>query len=131
MKAGQAADVLEKAADILVTDGHCKWIQRDEDGNYCAVGALYAALGAKLALRGSGPWRGPIGNSVRQLSAVVVDTLGISLPYLNAHQSARLANWNNEDARTGDDVIEAFRTAARDLRNTRDADEELPPVIII
>jgi hypothetical protein len=85
----QVADVLDDAADLLERGG---WIQEalyDSEGGFCSVGALYEVCEDPL---------------VRNAA------YGALFP-LNGRRS--VADWNNDPSRTMQEVLDAFRAAAK------------------
>jgi hypothetical protein len=96
----QVADVLDDAADLLECGG---WIQEalyDSEGGFCSVGALYEVCEDPL---------------VRNAA------YGALFP-LNGRRS--VADWNNDPLRTKQQVLDAFRTAAKVERMCPDPPEK-------
>lgn len=109
----EAADILEQAADLLETVGHCKGFSRaySKGGHdlrvigYCATGAL------------------------REMA----DKAGSYLPLVAAHEAlaarlpadfcpdsnvtTRIITWNDAHVRTPSEVIDLMKETAKDLRN--------------
>lgn len=102
----QDAEVLEKAADLIDTVGHCKHrlYDTDRDGQviaYCLIGGIWAALGTEHAT-----------TTGRRL----LDRLGFKkFGYVDAAVS--IIDWNNADERTGAEVVDLLKETAKDLRN--------------
>lgn len=107
-------ETLNKAADLLEKKGHTKFTRQDENG-MCILGALLAAK--KL---------NPFSASGQVLTemALVYDNLRFTtVPDSDdnnayGHCYAKLCEvvfWNNADARTGQDVINALRETAKGL----------------
>jgi hypothetical protein len=113
----KAAEILEKAAEILEVNGHCKWALRDAQGRHCALGAINQALvGDPFDLKGAG-WL-----IVNRFASAILPHVNDGLPVVAVATCFNepvdlLVDWNNRPERTGADVIEAFRLAAKDLRN--------------
>jgi hypothetical protein len=82
-------DVLLSAAQILRERGHCKRTFVDEQGRCCAVGALGEVVGVS---------KEEIDKALKHLRS----TLGVP----------NVAVWNDEEARTADEVIKALEKAA-------------------
>ena len=104
-KLNPVADVLMKAADLLVKYGHVKFIRGDFFVGMCALGALQAAQG-----EANHGWDTAL---TLQASRAVMDMLAVPSDMHYPH--AALANWNNKPERTGQEVIDAFREAAKSL----------------
>jgi hypothetical protein len=85
----QVADVLDDAADRLEREG---WAPGVGGGGHCALGALYSVAGM-TALR-------------QRASRVLADSLGLPYRY-------RIADWNDAPGRTKQEVLDAFRLAAK------------------
>jgi hypothetical protein len=97
----QVADVLDDAADLLERKG---WAPGVGGGGRCALGALYSVARATDALR-------------QRASRVLADSLGLPSGY-------RIAQWNDDPARTKQQVLDAFRTAAKVERMCPDPPEK-------
>ena len=129
----RAADALEKAADLIEVNGHARGQLRNLEGAYCAMGALNMATTGTAYYTGLEPigrwyeFRGKVGVAIN----AVFHHLGLKahepvpvagpygdelLPEVNCRVRA-LVYWNNAEERTGAEVIDAFRHAAKDLRN--------------
>lgn len=108
----EIAEVLEKSADLLETDG---WLQgsylRRETGQRCALGALRkAATGHDyIPLKNDFSWS----QSEFCAARVLMDYLGLE------HGTARdvIPYWNDDSRNTQDKVVDAFKGAAKNLRN--------------
>lgn len=92
-------NIFEKAAEVLMKDGHCKYTTLEEDGSRCAIGALMKAndwqagymeaaarAADKLKERGFVPGRDGMDPTLHPL-----------------------AQWNDAPATTGEDVILLFK----------------------
>jgi hypothetical protein len=97
------ADVLDRAADVIVERGHHKGSYEGWDGTVCAGGALRVAITGKPFTRFTGA-----GEAVTYMSARdrLCDLLG-----------SPIARWNDAPDRTADEVIAALREAARRERD--------------
>jgi hypothetical protein len=109
----QTADDLEAAAELLEVYGHVKGVLADGEGRHCAVGALIEIV------LGHGPRLSEyidLGRNSRLTTALtaVVNELHL-FPRSGAWTA--VAMWNNRSETTAADVIDAFRHAAKDLRN--------------
>ncbi len=102
-KLNPVADVLMKAADLLEKHGHIKHLRGNLVDGMCALGALQEAQGANDRYS----WDTPL---TMEAARIVMGMVG-SWSYQAAH--ATLAEWNNRPERTGQEVIDAFRKAAK------------------
>lgn len=95
-----AATVLEDAADLLLIHGRCTHALRNNQGEHCALGAIYEAAGC---LRDDG---------VNHNSA----TWDATTALIRHLEHGDIAHWNNHLA---DDfeVIDTLRHVAKNLRN--------------
>lgn len=132
----RSADVLEEAAGLIEQGHHLRGQLADDKGGYCAAGALLqAANGSPLyrirsLLTGLPDFDPAVAGAIEavadhlKLTPVAKEWFemrGIDplfLPLINQLAEAMVL-WNNEDGRTGVEVIEAFRQAAKNLRNER------------
>lgn len=107
---GKVAEILENAADLLEVHGWCQDRSRDDEGRMCAMGALYQST------FGPGVWECP--------SRVEYDT---EHGYLEATRALNrkigtqrsIPGWNDNSERTADEVIEAIKATAKDIRNSQ------------
>src|SRR5882672_3728620 len=116
-KLSPVADVLFKAADLLEQRGHTKWTRLDDSGRMCFLGALECAQGHEI-----GYVLGKRDSEITvEASRVVAQTLGLKL---KAHEARDIGtndyrkvmiDWNNNAARTGQEVIDAMRMTASKL----------------
>lgn len=90
-----AADVLDKAADVIVERGWCQREYEGEDGRVCVVGAMGQVSHGK-------PWN---------------DAYTALSTYLGTRHTA-LSYWNDVPGRTAGEVITALRSCAASLRAT-------------
>lgn len=109
----QAADVLDGAVNLLVTNGWCAWILEAESGRHCAVGAMIRG-GLGMHPHGIGIVNHPPALN-RALSAVV-ETVLEQAPSSFRENWERVAHWNNESLQP-ERVIDGLRLAAKELRN--------------
>jgi Fe-S-cluster formation regulator IscX/YfhJ len=98
----QVADVLDDAADLIERGG---WIQNalyDHAGGFCSVGALYEIC----------PTDFPRWRTYAALRSVI--------------GGRSLAEWNNDPSRTKQQVLDAFRAAAKQERMHLESSRLLP-----
>jgi hypothetical protein len=91
-----AADVLDRAVEVLKRDGWCRWALTNGRGEHCALGAIRSA-------GGKGQQR-------------AVETLNEMLSHPSAGVSP-LIQWNDDRARGRAAVIKKFQAAADRLRS--------------
>lgn len=105
----EAAELLEKAAEILETDGWCQYSYANSAGEHCALGAMIKASGCEhpWQLWGQRPFQ------------EAVEAIAFHHPVSRRHPVFRddVADWNDQNDRTAAEVIDAFKQAAKDLRN--------------
>jgi len=101
----EVADVLNRAADLLESNGWCQFALEDDAGAHCAMGALLAV---------------DTGAATNVLSFSPTGRVAF-----NAMRGRHIATWNNDPRRTKQDVLDAFRSAAKD--QMRAADEAGTP----
>lgn len=108
-KLNPVADTLMKAADLLEKYGHAKHVRVAPDGSMCFLGALNAAQGQHSQM-------GPDTPLTKLASEATMKVLGLKIQN-DGIQDARhaVADWNNEPWRTGQEVIDAMRKAAKSL----------------
>ncbi len=113
-----AADLLDAAAEVVEERGWCRYTLESSDGRVCARGAMF------VALTGRAEW-----GSITRYSAVptfaevtkmraeaaVLRAVGHVLDP-KARWKHDLAVWNNEVASSADEVVDALRAAAKNLR---------------
>jgi len=103
----ELADFFDAAHDLLLTDGWVQKAMRNGEGR-CAMGAICDAV----------PFHQ--GDTLRTRFTVVRDQMFdvlIDVLYGKPLRGSRIADWNDQDERTVDDVLDAFRTCAKTLRN--------------
>lgn len=104
MDDNETADVLDRAADELLMRGWTQGALEDGAGRVCALGALLAAdLGAVRI----GQDLTPVGNRAFAVLGEFVDA---------AQYDTVIAGWNNDPDRTEDEVHDALRGCAKELR---------------
>ncbi len=118
------ADVLERAAEIIEAGGLAKDVFRTSEGQHCAVGAIAVALGRQLHGFDDyctlDDWEDlEIQRATEAVFPVIVtDPCFEGQPVDDVADSwGLLVDWNNHEERTDIDVIDAFRRAAKGLRN--------------
>jgi hypothetical protein len=107
------AETLERAAGLLEIHGWTQCVYKNEAGAMCIRGALYQAVGLNTNTQ-----------QVITSSTTVRDWNGRSdLAISAAYRLARKVgagseiSWNDEDGRTADEVIDALKETAKDIRN--------------
>ena len=104
------AGLLEKAADVIEAHGHAKGVLHNSAGEYCAMGAMYVAMGYSFEIYDESVLfhHSRLGELLRAEEAL-------------AHHLGRLTcdipSWNDREETTGADVIEAMRLTAKEIRN--------------
>jgi hypothetical protein len=115
------AEVLEKAADDIAANGLSKHTLLNSQGQCCAIGALARALGLPLDNEGSLAGDDYENEDLNSAAEVLADGIGLVDPSPYGWHSVkpwdRVVFWNNHKDRTADEVVEAMRHAAKDLRN--------------
>ncbi len=106
-KLNPVADVLFRGADLLEKRGHVKHIRLDYDGRMCFLGALDVAQGypAMVAHKDT--------DLTMEASEAVGRYLGLGRGVIDFRSP--MAIWNNQDERTGQEVIDAMRNTAIQL----------------
>jgi hypothetical protein len=102
-----AADVLDRAADLIERGGHLKQLYMN-NGALCALGGLMAAVGSDESID---PYHDP-------RTMIAADTLW---RYVGA-----VARWNDAPERTKDDVTSTLRACAALLRARESAPAPAP-----
>lgn len=110
----QLADVLDKAATVIETNGwHRGYLYDDEQADegtplnscrVCAIGAI------NTAVHGTPRFPTARGKSDTHEIAAAVER------WLSLDAGRELAEWNDDLTRTQDDVVRAFRDTAAELR---------------
>jgi hypothetical protein len=107
----EVAEVLEKAADLIETVGHCKgnFSESDDQGNklaYCALGAIAEAVDSMEA-----------SYSLRERTEDALERWLFGKLYLG--QTGRsIPFWNDHRLRKPEQVVDALKQTAKDIRNT-------------
>lgn len=109
----EAAELLEKSAEILETGGWCQWFL-ESGTRRCAVGAMLDADGIGLHEWGK--------RTDWQHHSVTQSAMQHLLKSAEAKRSDTslwdsVVQWNNHEKRTASEVIDAMKLAAKDLRN--------------
>ena len=101
----ETADILEKAAEVLEIRGWTQNTYEDAEGQVCAVGAI------RVVAWGHSRWSGT--------GAIDYQVAGMAQAAMSAHLGVRdlAIEWNDSPERTKEEVIDAFKHAAKDLRN--------------
>lgn len=126
----EIAEILEKAADLIEARGLCKGTLSNMKGEHCSGGALLEAAGhSDLGGFGWASMRHEALRNARVAAAVLAEldniaTLPEPLKGWTSENPSRfsiawrkMVAWNNAPERTADEVIEAMRQAAKNLRN--------------
>jgi hypothetical protein len=92
------ADVLDRAADVIVERGHHKRNYVGLDGSVCAVGAIRVAIA---------------GGPVSPLRIDQFDTYRSAQAWASDVVGSPISRWNDAPERTAGEVIAALREAAR------------------
>lgn len=103
------ADVLEKAADLLETQGWCQDVYRNKAGELCSIGAVRTAIWGDARMRTTTTNKDDVELANRTL-AVLADKVGVEPGSVGTE-------WNDDPWRTKEEVVDAFKHAAKDLRN--------------
>lgn len=124
--ATEAADLLEKAADLIETGHHLRDTLGDGEGGYCAAGAINQARTGAYTYPfwawGFHTW-GDEHQLLNEADAVVLAAHATVAAHLNLRFSGQrkamdaVVDWNNRAGRIGAEVVDAFRHAAKNLRN--------------
>lgn len=115
------ADVLEQAADLIESVGHCKMQARTRENDmvvaYCALGAIGAVdtegLSNAAALK--------LSDALGEVPGIDVSVFTCDCSMCNRGYTlatSRIAQWNDDEARTAEEVVEKMKQVAKDLRNT-------------
>lgn len=104
MNAEEVAEVLDKAHDELLVRGWAKGSGVDDEGRVCALVALGAALHPELTSRAV--LCRPFDKKTEAAGIAFRDYIDDCIPA-----------WNDAPERTIDDVLDAFRHAAKRVRN--------------
>lgn len=104
----EAADLLDDAADLIEVNGWTRGRMEDDEGRYCARGALTTA-----SRRRSGEWRGlaTYQTAIDGLRDIILEQ-GQTLAF-----DGSIVLWNDAGARTEQEVLDTLRKAAKELRS--------------
>lgn len=95
------SEQLERTADYIEQHGHTKGVLENSDGAVCAVGAVLKAVGCNV--------------NVYQPVVRAVE-LYIAPPNVSFSAWRNVVVWNNAPERSPQEVIDAFRGAAKQQR---------------
>lgn len=104
---GDGADLIERAADLLETDGWCRHFLTDAEGRHCVVGALRAVNWPVRDYNGYHHPKLP-DEEFAQVWRQLANFLGFS--------AYELSVWNDAPERTAEGVIKALRSFAAKRR---------------
>ena len=93
-----AADVLDKAADVIERDGWCRHEYHDPEGRHCTVGAIEAAV-------------------IQEGHFPISETIDEAEDSLDRWLGQSVAAWNDDIARDVREVITSLRECAASLRS--------------
>ena len=128
------ADILEQAADLLETNGWCRGDFEDNAGRHCAVGAIRCVTGQQAVEQeiheastrlGTSP-NLHLRNKFKEVMNASLDATNIlaeklSQTWRGPDEYVYIPTWNDEAARTADEVIDLMKHTAKDLRNRKEA----------
>lgn len=109
----EVANVLEKAADHIHVHGHHKGYYA-EGAKTCAKGAIYHAAGVPLSQLQLGGGIALL-NSVPEISIEANNALS---KYTSIGPHGQLPIWNDKPERTQEEVEDALKNCAKELRNS-------------
>jgi hypothetical protein len=98
----EMADTLDNAADYIENHGWVQGVLYGPGSRVCAMGALRRTLGTP------DPERLP-----EEPLVALLDGAGIAPDECDEELTAVVAGWNDDPARTKQEVLDAFRRAAR------------------
>lgn len=101
------AILLEKAAEVLETDGWCQRVKHAPDGSHCLMGAIEEAR-----IKGAPQVYGFYDTLCR------LAEFGQEIPESGPTTPISLVMWNDAPGRTKDEVISLLRRSAAELRGT-------------
>ncbi|MFE4857286.1 hypothetical protein [Streptomyces sp. NPDC056670] len=101
----QLAAVYEKAADVIRINGHCKNWWYDSDRRVCTLGALSMAVTGQP--QPPEELDGLLAEAVTDLSTRIVSAT------VDENPVERIADWNDDDARTPAEVVDTLLLAAK------------------
>lgn len=108
------ADILEKAADLIETVGHCKdtLYTKDDEGSidsYCLTGGLLAAQGVTFM-------EYPFLHEIPETHSAVLVALSVE-KFGTPHAEMRLVRWNNDPDTKASEVVDLLKATAKNYRN--------------
>lgn len=122
-----AAELLDRTADLIEERGHAKYLLEDHEGHVCLLGGMNLALVGRAT--GYCQDASEKGQTAVAAQLALFDYLGLEMPKPNCgcgspscnytpELGRRMAvvNWNNEDEREPSEVIDACRHTAKVLR---------------
>lgn len=114
-KSNRISDVLLKAASLLEQHGHAKKTMRATDGSMCAMGALWCAdSGNTYTLKDRG--------LMDDAALAICKALNLQMDRADWRKPPVVAivQWNNAPERTGQEVIDAMRLAAKQVAEVKE-----------
>lgn len=100
------ADILDKAADLIDTYGHCKGVYFGDDGSMCMYGSVVLA--------------GQPGYDTENPADLTPEVMAahrcLDRFMLRQRQSAPAFGWNDAPERTKEEVVSTLRAAAQAAR---------------
>lgn len=113
------AEVVEKAADLIETNGLAKGRYFALDGGMCTMGALQYACGVDLH---SNLVIYPKGSRLRNRQDLYMsakDAVAQMLPISTEFGTIEaISNWNDDGDRSQEEVVDTLKHIAKDLRNS-------------
>lgn len=104
-----APEILNAAADLIEKNGHTKGQYWDPDGCLCSLGAISRATTQALAANGY-DYLGDVALHAKDALALYIDPAGVESEQGNF---SIITEWNDHPERTLDQVVAAFREAAK------------------
>lgn len=115
-----AAELLEKTADVIEERGHAKFALERPDGSVCLLGGMNVVQGgcADSFVVGTRRAADTRGNALRALTAYLgLEPVSFCVQgCCPATSESAAVDWNNADEREPSEVIDACRHAAKVLR---------------
>ena len=111
----EAAELLETTADRFATRQYT-WAQGDfenQDGQLCALGGLAKTAGVLVDVVAGALAPFQLANG----GAFAVANRRAAATLEELHQERSVSDWNDEEGREVEDVVDLFRHTAKDLRN--------------
>ena len=119
------SEVLDAAHDELLMHGWCQFNMERKSGELCSLGAISSALGLRHERDNDlvYPWFNEHGQEATIALAAVIDRTELERFRLGPVTTKRLGwdsllvqEWNDDDDRTMDDVLDAMRRASKAVR---------------